>query len=1321
MEDRRFGRENKARCAETEDGDNGGLEELSSGPRSLVTGNVLDNIRVEDKGLGRENKARCAGTEDGDSGTLEDEGNLKGGGKMDDDASTSLEDGEGIIKAGSYTVESGTLSNIELPTSNVLVVAELIPSWLLLLGDTLRGNQNVLLWIDDGIHWFLRNLPQSWNTVDSLEDVGRKVSELPPTSWTILVQGSSSFASRFSTRFTPIVSALGFHIQDSFSVVALTGRPQTAHFPWVKRWRTLNHHDVGGVTTNKCSIGTTGLDSCSFVRSTIRRTLSTVLKFDVGGQCVQAPDGNSNCLQSPIRITQLLDSFVVPSAFSTSGWVKRSLTFKEIGSCLDLPPGMLGQFSIWAKLEPTLLNRIIRVPPIKIIQACIGVFSLQPSSSSVRSADSRRAEMSDVSRCLGVPSVVEQTAMERYAHAVKGDDVATDSRLWDIEAVTPPELGDSSSWSISQPSDISASHLRVFEFLRERMAREFSRNVTKSFRTYLETVYPRRMRLGLVPPSKEFSRDIEVGRDCIQRARACSFWEWHDGSTIFFWRWPEEIRSEVRDGTPLCIKGRLPAFKQRQRMPKDPARFSLLKAKVDKVRRRRYLVPGHVKSLTNFFDVPKGESDIRIVYDMTASGLNEALWAPTFFLPTVSCVLDCATHLSWFGDIDAGDMFLNYPLDLALQPYAGVDVSWDSDSVLWLRWVRMAMGFVSSPFVACRQFSWAMEVIRGDRHCSTNPFHWSHVRLNLPGMSTYDSSLPRVFKWNPVTRSIAADACTYVDDTRTVGPSRAAVRAVTHRIESMMGYLGLQDATRKRRPEARRPGEWTGSITVASPGVGLFVTVSQKKWDKAKGHLQWVLQHFSSPHDRPSISLKELEQRVGFLVHLAMAYPLMLPFLKGFYLSMNSWRPFRRDSGWKMSKRCLSAALQAARRNGSSSSIFGHSSRSGAPLTVRSASLLFEHASTLHTLFSASTPSCRLIRGSSSFEVCYFFGDASGDGFGASWWSSTSGPVAYRFGIWGCEGRNTSSNFRELRNLVETLESMSSGGGLEGKAVFVFTDNMVSETVAAKGSSACPLLYDLVSRLYHLEMTARCQISMIHVAGTRMIAQGTDGLSRGDMFEGVMKGESMLSHIPLHTSAIDRCGDLLQWIKSWACELGNDVELLNPDGWYERGHDIAGSTANVDGIWMPTFRRGTFVWAPPPGAARQAIEQLRQARHKRQESSHIFVCPRLLWSEWRRHLYKSADLIFTIPAGSVVWPHDMHESLIVAVYFPYLHRAPWELRGTDLLVELAGTLQRVLKKSSISGGDILSKFCLFTRRMDCLPLCELRKVLQGKRGLAFSH
>ena len=74
-------------------------------------------------------------------------------------------------------------------------------------------------------------------------------------------------------------------------------------------------------------------------------------------------------------------------------------------------------------------------------------------------------------------------------------------------------------------------------------------------------------------------------------------------------------------------------------------------------------------------------------------------------------------------------------------------------------------------------------------------------------------------------------------------------------------------------------------------------------------------------------------------------------------------------------------------------------------------------------------------------------------------------------------------------------------------------------------------------------------------------------------------------------------------------------------------------------MWIPSYSPGAFVWAPPPAAARIAIEELRQARHKRQDSCHVFVCPRLMTTEWRRHLFRSADLIFVVKPikGGLAW------------------------------------------------------------------------------------
>ena len=49
-----------------------------------------------------------------------------------------------------------------------------------------------------------------------------------------------------------------------------------------------------------------------------------------------------------------------------------------------------------------------------------------------------------------------------------------------------------------------------------------------------------------------------------------------------------------------------------------------------------------------------------------------------------------------------------------------------------------------------------------------------------------------------------------------------------------LGYLGLQDATRNQLLVSQTLGGWTGSITLSLEVVGLLVTVSEKKWNKAK-------------------------------------------------------------------------------------------------------------------------------------------------------------------------------------------------------------------------------------------------------------------------------------------------------------------------------------------------------------------------------------------------------------------------------------------------------------------------------------------------------
>ena len=542
-----------------------------------------------------------------------------------------------------------------------------------------------------------------------------------------------------------------------------------------------------------------------------------------------------------------------------------------------------------------------------------------------------------------------------------------------------------------------------------------------------------------------------------------------------------------------------------------------------------------------------------------------------------------------------------------------------------------------------------MEVVVGDRKEKSNPFRCNCVKLNLPGDSKYDPTMPRVYKWDENTNSLACECKFFCDDFRIIGPNAKATRAATHRLETTMAYLGIQDATRKRRKITQTPGEWTGSIFFLSvEEVGVFVTVSKRKWDRAQTIINKWSELLSATAVLPLLEYKALESDIEFLIHLSMSYPIIKPFLRGFYLTLNSWREGRDKAGWKISEKAYNLFLQLGRRSEESEDSMDMDVASSeedalAPTHVRAKPLMREHIGILVEMFSATDPVLRLVRGSAILEALYIFGDASGLGFGSSWLSGRH--IRYRFGVWGGDSKtSTTSNYRELHNLVETLERSGLDGELKGKEIFLFTDNSTAESIAAKGSSTSPLLFELVTRLYKLSMNFMCLVNIISVAGMKMIEQGTDGLSRGDLLEGVLNGQRMLSFIPLHLSALDRALSLKNWISSWVgTGRQESIEFLSHKGWFERGHDINGYRVNCDGRKLPTYLKGIFIWTPPPAAARQALEELRQARHKRQVSTHVFIVPHLMAPEWKTQLYKTADLIFTrLLVTSIGMPRTMN-------------------------------------------------------------------------------
>ena len=574
---------------------------------------------------------------------------------------------------------------------------------------------------------------------------------------------------------------------------------------------------------------------------------------------------------------------------------------------------------------------------------------------------------------------------------------------------------------------------------------------------------------------------------------------------------------------------------------------------------------------------------------------------------------------------------------------------------------------------------------------------------------------PWVYKWNSHWKCIAGEIIIFVDDVRPTGRDFNHCERVMHQTASISNYLGQQDAPRKRRLPSQSPGLWSGSL-IRTDNENIWVSTSQAKWNKGRSFIFGLIKEYDELDNHtsviePSFDFKTLERGRGFLVHLAGTYPFIKPRMKGLHLTLEEWRGNRDPDGWKINDQDIEDALTNGRRDAEELESMAFLPKPFHGMKVTAVKRLRFDLLALGNLFKSLEPPLRLVRGRSILVARYGFGDASGSGFGASW-TGRDGMVSYRYGIWGTDEGSQSSNYRELCNLVETLEHMSSTKELEGVELFIFTDNVVAEAACYKGNTNSRPLFDLILRLTIVESKHKLILHIIHVAGTRMISQGSDGLSRGDMLEGVMKGQDMLSFVPLGKSALEEQKNLEEWIRSWIPN-GRNAEVLKPEDWFERGHDIIGYTNNADGVTIPNVQSGSFIWTPPPAAANVAIEELRKARHKRQNSFHIFVCPRLMKPLWFKQAYKAADMVFDLKAGHPYWSSARHEPLIVAVCFPYLNHKPWLLRDTPPIHGMVRLLRRLWENDQESGMLALRELCIFTRSLESMPPRMVWQMLQS--------
>jgi hypothetical protein len=419
---------------------------------------------------------------------------------------------------------------------------------------------------------------------------------------------------------------------------------------------------------------------------------------------------------------------------------------------------------------------------------------------------------------------------------------------------------------------------------------------------------------------------------------------------------------------------------------------------------------------------------------------------------------------------------------------------------------------------------------------------------------------------------VAADLFIYIDDFRPTAPSEQECWQAARKAGSTLNFLGLQEDPRKNPPGSMTPGPWTGSMAYTNDGE-VRVLIAKKKWDKGKVIIRDLMLRTKQSR---WLDHKELERGRGFLIYLSRTYPPMTPFLLGLRQTIDGWRSYRHEDGWKMQH----AGIMAAKGDDEVAEVEEDDPGQDDPHRLVKASERLEADMEVLRMLTSSEypPPLRRIRASSIVKVVYGLGDASKAGFG---WSIDFGNgVRFEFGEWCEDIQGESSNYREFRNLVNALlRAAEDEGRLKGAEIFLFRDNQEAEGAYYRSTSPSRALFDLVVTLYKLQMKYDLVLHVIWICGTHLIQQGIDGLSRGEEMGPATQGSSLVGVVPLHLGVLEKSPQVLEWIHSWAGVL--QLEVLLPEGWYTNGH-----------------KQGNFIWAP-----------LRR-RRMRQLSNYVKQCTR---------------------------------------------------------------------------------------------------------------
>ncbi|KAL7574603.1 hypothetical protein ACA910_002957 [Epithemia clementina (nom. ined.)] len=435
-------------------------------------------------------------------------------------------------------------------------------------------------------------------------------------------------------------------------------------------WRKVTHGEMGGVTNATLLIGRQSLPELPFTKG-VRRSLGHILEYHHPCKAVPAlVDGSTYSEQSHLRTKFCNTPIVYPTYRSCTGVGKRSLVLSELASAFDLPVWLSPAAKTnWHELY-LADGMSTTFPPLKLsirpIEALVAL--LETSDAPCRSAQHRPTASSslartgdstyfaDIDRSLSGAWIDEGLVS---AKAVKDDDAAAPSHLWDerLLGLFP--------WVCTK----SQSPHTAFEIIRRSAFGWWCHRLFKSAQLYLRATYGNGWMSQVLGRTTDtnflgpfLAEMVQVcggdaprgaalmnrvlpfwlggGRDRRDKGRegelidasaprtlrdemahiakvlhqntSRSWWAWDRGSRLVFWRWNgKQQQHDALHGLKIFVKGSLPQYTTKARPPKPSAKAEV-QTKLGKVIDRSYIDVGHVKSLINYFAVPKGPTDIQL-------------------------------------------------------------------------------------------------------------------------------------------------------------------------------------------------------------------------------------------------------------------------------------------------------------------------------------------------------------------------------------------------------------------------------------------------------------------------------------------------------------------------------------------------------------------------------------------------------------------------------------------------------------------------------------------------------------------------------------